>query len=187
MKDEGKIAFIGLSSHCISAIRKAAVHPDIDVLHPLLNRTGMGILDGSAEQMASAVAEASRAGKGVYSMKALAGGNLIADAFASLSWVLDRPGVDAIAVGMLSVGEIEANLALFGGEQPDASLWQELTRRRRYLKIMDNFCKGCGACLPACASDALVLEEGKVKVSESDCILCGYCAAACPEFIIRVV
>src|SRR6185369_2992541 len=80
MKQEGKIAHVGLSSHYIEAFRKAALHPEIEVIHPLINKTGMGIIDGSAEEMAAAITACSRAGQGVYAMKALAGGNLISTA-----------------------------------------------------------------------------------------------------------
>jgi aryl-alcohol dehydrogenase-like predicted oxidoreductase len=187
MKEEGKIGHVGLSSHFISAIRQATVHPAIEVLHPLINRTGMGILDGSAEEMAEAIAEAGRAGKGVYAMKALAGGNLIGQARANLSFVLGLEGVDAVAVGMLSEKEIDANLALFDGVGVDEQIWEGLERQRRHLRIMDRFCKGCGACVKACTNDALRVMEGRATVDEHDCILCGYCAAACPEFIIRVI
>lgn len=187
LREEGKIAHLGLSSHYISSIRKAAAHPEIAVVHPLINRSGMGILDGSAGEMAAAIAAASRAGKGVYAMKALAGGNLIGEARASLGYVLGLEGVDAVAVGMLSAGEIEANLALCAGLPPQEEVWRELESRRRSLRIMDRFCKGCGACLPACASGALSIAAGKVRLDEERCVLCGYCAAACPEFIIRVI
>lgn len=92
MREEGKISHVGLSSHYICAVRKAAAHPQIAVVHPLINRTGMGILDGSAAEMAQAISEVSEAGKGVYAMKALAGGNLIAEARSSLGYVLALRG-----------------------------------------------------------------------------------------------
>lgn len=187
LKAEGKIAHVGLSSHFISAVRKAAAHPAIEVLHPLINRRGMGILDGTAAEMAQAITLAAQAGKGVYAMKALAGGNLIAEARASLDWVRSRPGVEAVAVGMLSPAEVDANLALFAGAAPVAEVWAKLESRRRHLRIMDRFCKGCGACVTACPSGALALVDTKARADEPTCILCGYCAAACPEFIIRVV
>ena len=34
MKEEGKIAHVGLSSHYVEALRKAASHPEIEVIHP---------------------------------------------------------------------------------------------------------------------------------------------------------
>ncbi len=187
MQEEGKLAHVGLSSHYISAFRKAAVHAEIGVVHPLINKTGMGIMDGTAEEMAEAIADCSRSGKGVYAMKALAGGNLIAEARESLRYVLGLPGIDGVAVGMLSMEEIEADLALCNGESLDSSVWEILEKRRRRLRIMEKFCKGCGFCVESCASKALYLEEGKARVKEEQCILCGYCAAACPEFMIRVI
>ena len=187
MKGEGKIAHVGLSAHYISAVRKAADHPEIEVIHPLVNRTGMGILDGTAAEMAEAIAACSRSGKGIYAMKALAGGNLIVEARQSFRYVLGLAGVDGVAVGMLSTGEIEANLALFNGREPDEAVWATLEKRRRKLKIMDRFCKGCGMCVTACTNDALAVVDGRAQVDDASCILCGYCAAACPEFMIRVV
>lgn len=187
MKGEGKIAHVGLSAHYISAVRKAVEHPEIEVVHPLINRTGMGIIDGTAEEMAGAIAACAAAGKGIYAMKALAGGNLISSARESLRYVLGLPGVHGLAIGMLSEAEIEGNLALFERDEADERLWDELEGRRRKLTIMQAFCKGCGACVPACTNDALQIVDGKAEVDDDNCILCGYCGAACPEFMIRVV
>ncbi len=187
MKDEGKIGHIGLSSHYISAIRLTADSGDISVIHPLINKTGMGILDGTAEEMAETINKCSRAGKGVYAMKALAGGNLISEARENLRYVLRLDGVDAVAVGMLSEKEIEANVALFNDQADNDAEWAVLEKKRRKLKIMEQFCTGCGQCVPACHSGALYMEDGKARVDEENCVLCGYCAAACPEFMIRVI
>lgn len=187
MKAEGKIGHVGLSSHYIAAIHAAADHPEIEVVHPLINRTGMGILDGTAAEMAAAIERCAAAGTGVYAMKALAGGNLIAEARAAFAFVLGLKGVQGVAVGMLSTEEIDANIALFGGTPPAAETWSRLESRTRRLAIMKNFCKSCGACVEACVNGALAMAEGKPVVDEAACVLCGYCGAECPEFIIRVV
>jgi len=187
MKAEGKIAHVGLSSHYICAVAKAASQPEIEVIHPLINRTGMGILDGSAAEMAAAIRLCAAAGKGVYAMKALAGGNLISEARASFAYVLGLAGVHGVAVGMLSAKEIDANIALFSGQAPVEAEWRELESRQRRLAIMKSFCKGCGNCVDACVNHALTLVNGKPVVDEAACVLCGYCGAECPEFIIRVV
>jgi uncharacterized protein len=187
MKEEGKIGHVGLSSHYIAAFRRAAAHPEIEVIHPLINRTGMGIMDGSAEEMAEAIAACGKNGQGVYAMKALAGGNLIAEARAAIRYVLGLPGVHALALGMLSREEIDANLELCTTDSADDRAWELLEQRKRKFMIMEKFCTGCGACAAACTADALFVEEGVARVAAGKCILCGYCAAACPEFLIRVV
>ncbi|MRR54404.1 MAG: 4Fe-4S dicluster domain-containing protein [Deltaproteobacteria bacterium] len=187
MKQEGKIGHLGISSHYIAAFREAARHPEIEVVHPLINRIGMGIMDGSAAEMAEAIACCSESGKGVYAMKALAGGNLISEARASIRYVLGLPGVDALALGMLSREEIDANLKLCSLDEAHDEAWGILEKRRRTFKIMEKFCNGCGDCIDACIAQALVLEAGVARVKEEECILCGYCAAACPDFLIRVV
>ena len=187
MKEEGKIGHVGLSTHYISAVRKAAVHPEIEVVHPLINRTGMGILDGTAGDMAAAISDCAASGTGIYAMKALAGGNLISSARESISYVLELPGVHAVALGMLSKGEIEANVRFFSTGEADPVVWQGLESRTRHLRIMERFCKGCGQCVSACVNGSLSVADGVARVDEETCVLCGYCGAACPDFIIRVV
>lgn len=187
MKQEGKIGHVGLSSHYIEAFRKAAKHPEIEVVHPLINKTGMGIIDGTAVEMADAIAACARSGQGVYAMKALAGGNLISDARDSLRYVAGLEGVQGVAIGMLSEQEIDANITFFEQGVMDAAVWQTLESRRRRLKIMEQFCKGCGACIEHCANNALKIIHGKAVVDETACVLCGYCGSGCPEFYIRVV
>ncbi len=41
-------------------------------------------------------------------------------------------------------------------------------------------CTGCGACVDACPSEALVLDGDKIKVIEANCIDCGVCVDECP-------
>ncbi len=187
MKDEGKIAHVGMSSHFVPAVLEAASHPEIEVLHPLINRAGMGVLGGTRDGMLDAISACSASGKGIYAMKALGGGNFINAARASIGWVLSHPFIHAVAIGMLSGDEARANVRLFEEGVADDATWKPLEARRRRLRIMQQFCKGCGDCVPACASRALSVVEGKAEVDEGVCVLCGYCAEACPEFIIRVV
>ncbi|WP_303721791.1 aldo/keto reductase [Malonomonas rubra] len=187
MQREGLVDYLGLSTHYICAVKQAAEHPDIDVIHPLINRDGMGILDGTPAEMAEAIAYAAKCDKGIYGMKALAGGNLIKEARECFRFVLNLPGMHALAIGMLSKEEIEGNYKLLTTGEAEATVWEQLEKRERQIQIMEQFCKGCGACIPACTNHGIFLENGKAKIIKEACILCGYCAAACPEFIIRVV
>jgi predicted aldo/keto reductase-like oxidoreductase len=186
MKEEGLTRNIGISSHLISAIRESANVPEVDVIHPLVNRIGMGILDGDAREMAQAISLAASAGKGVYSMKALAGGNLISTARESISWVLALEGVHALAMGMMSEAEIQANVEIVsGGNAPD-EVWELLEKGKRSLTIMGQFCSACESCVEVCEDGALSMVKGVATVDQDMCVLCGYCGAECPEFIIRV-
>jgi len=186
MKEEGLARAIGLSSHYICAVRSAAVHPEIDVIHPLINQEGMGILDGGADEMAAAIALAASEGKGIYAMKALAGGNFISTAREKISWAAQLEGVHALALGMLTEAEIEANIALIEDGTAPEDIWGKLESGKRNLTIMREFCSGCGACIEVCKDGALSMVEGAASVDPSVCVLCGYCGAACPQFIIRV-
>jgi aryl-alcohol dehydrogenase-like predicted oxidoreductase/NAD-dependent dihydropyrimidine dehydrogenase PreA subunit len=182
-KKKGKIRAIGLSTHYISVVRMAAEHKDIEVIHPLINRTGMGILDGTSAEMIKAIAAAHEHDKGIFAMKPLAGGNLLKDYAASMQFVLDIPQMDSIATGMLHKAEVDQNIACFNGQtiaQKDVH-WND-----KNLLIL-GFCKGCGKCVEACPNFALTLVDKKSRVDKSKCLLCGYCTPECPMFAIRLI
>ncbi len=51
--------------------------------------------------------------------------------------------------------------------------------------VNQNKCVGCGACVPACPFDAIVMQEGKAYITEK-CTMCGACVSVCPvEAIYR--
>ena len=57
-REKGTVAMVGISTHSIQNVRDAARHPEIDVIHPLINMKGMGIIDGTADEMLEAIGEA---------------------------------------------------------------------------------------------------------------------------------
>ncbi|MGE5588318.1 MAG: aldo/keto reductase [Clostridia bacterium] len=186
-RETGQVRAIGVSTHHVACVRAAALMPEIDVIHPLLNRSGIGIADGTASDMLEAVQEAHAAGKGVYAMKALGGGALLDDVDGSLGWVLAQPCVDSIAVGIKTLDELRMDLAIFEGRRPDDVL-RARTRQNKAL-IIEPWCTGCGTCVARCTHGALVIspESGRAAVDTARCVLCGYCQAACPEFCMKVV
>lgn len=183
-KKQGILRGVGLSTHRIAAVKAGTASPFIDVMHPLYNRKGIGIFDGTAEEMEIALTEAARAGKGIYAMKALAGGHLIRSAAESLQFVLNKPFVHSVAVGMQSTDEIDCNIAIAAGRR-DEEHEAKLAKQKRQL-IVNDFCIGCGACERTCRQGAIRVIDGQAVVNEK-CILCGYCAFACPEFAVKVV
>ncbi|MHB1125431.1 MAG: aldo/keto reductase [Bacillota bacterium] len=184
-KGQGLVRAVGISTHTVDAVRAAALLPEIDVIHPLLNLEGIGIRGGTVEEMIGAVREAEGKGKGIYAMKPLGGGHLHRMAPEALRFVLSIPWVHSVAVGMQSWSEVEYNIALVEGNSPDPVYETLLAGQQRRLHIED-WCQGCGKCVLRCTYGALRLDGGKA-VAGKECILCGYCGTVCPEFCIKII
>jgi aryl-alcohol dehydrogenase-like predicted oxidoreductase len=184
-KEKGIIKAVGVSTHNIEVVRACAEMQEIDIIHPLLNKSGIGIKDGTVEEMIGAIKLANDNGKGIYSMKALGGGNLAADYEASIKFVLDLPDIHSIAVGMQTVDEVMMNVDVFEGRKVDSKLKASLSLKKKRLHI-DSFCEGCGKCAERCKQNAIKIKNGKAIVDGKRCTLCSYCAAVCPQFAIKI-
>jgi len=185
MKEKGVIKAVGVSTHNIEVVDACAEMPEIDVIHPLVNKQGIGIGDGTIDAMLEAVKKAYSAGKGIYSMKPLGGGNLIKSYKESMDFVLNIPYIHSIALGMQSVEEVIMNVCVFENREVPKEIQESLSKRRRHLHI-DWWCEGCGKCVQRCKQGALSLVDKKAKVNEDKCVLCSYCASVCPVFAIKV-
>ncbi|HEX3044557.1 MAG TPA: aldo/keto reductase [Bacillota bacterium] len=187
LKNKGVIRAIGVSSHSVTAILEAAMDPRIDIVFPLINRTGLGILDGGVLEMRAAIAKAILCQKGTYAMKAFGGGNLLTDLQTNLEFVRREVGVPVVAVGMVRPVELEINLALFENRPVSPELLEEACQYRKRAQVVASLCKGCGRCSEFCHSSAIQISDGYAKIDDSRCLLCGYCSRECPQFAIRVV
>lgn len=185
-KEKGYIRSFGISTHAVAAVKASLKYKEIEVLHPIVNMRGLGIIDGSIEEMLLAVAEAAEAGKGIFSMKPLGGGNMIKDSDACFEFVLSNDNLHSIAVGMQSAEEVMNNVMVFEGKHIPENVRLQLKNKKRRLHI-DSWCSGCGSCSRKCAQMAISLQKGKAVVDPSKCVLCGYCSAYCPDFCIKVV
>lgn len=184
-KQRGILRAVGASMHHIAAV-EGAIQLGLDVIHPLLNLTGLGIVDGGRKEMEDAVRRARGAGIGVYSMKPLGGGNLFRQAGDCLRYALGLDFVDSVAIGMQSVEEVDANLLFWESGAFSAEARSLLAGKTRRLHI-DDWCEGCGACTRVCGQKALTLRDGKAVCNHRACVLCGYCSASCPAWAIKVV
>ncbi|MDD2534724.1 MAG: aldo/keto reductase [Eubacteriales bacterium] len=204
-KAKGLIRGVGISTHAIEPVRAltqarlgqthelwhgldSTLYREADVIHPLLNLRGLGLLDGTAEDMVQATREAAAAGLGLYGMKMLGGGHFLKDFDAAVAFAFEQTHVAAYAVGMQSEAEIDMNCALFAGEPVETQALEATRARRRHLTIAD-WCTGCGNCVSRCASQALAInaQTGQAIVDETKCVLCGYCAYGCRDFCIKVI
>lgn len=185
-KRKGLIDAIGVSTHAVEVVNAALSMDEIDIIHPLVNKQGLGILDGSIDDMLSAIKTAHKSGKGIYGMKALGGGNLMRDSAAAFSFVLENENLDSIAVGMQTIDEVNANVEIFSGRTPEVTLSERLANRSKRLHI-DDWCEGCGKCVKACQNGALTITNGKAAVNKEKCVLCGYCSAYCHQFCIKII
>ncbi|MBR5445986.1 MAG: aldo/keto reductase [Clostridia bacterium] len=218
LREQGVIRAVGISTHHIAAVEGAMVLAEegtpLDVVHPLFNKAGIGIADGTAEQMAEALARLHETGCGIFGMKALAGGHLYRDAADALAFVAEKPFMDAVAIGMQDESEVDANIAFFTEGAFPASAVQtgKLTRRLH----VEEYCEGCGNCAARCGQNAITLvqtdsvddspydfgaafaaaegigtdsvsvQKTMASVDSDKCVLCGYCTAVCPLFALKV-
>ena len=161
---------------------------EMDIIHPLINKYGHGIIDGTRDDMVNAIAYAARKGKGLYGMKALAGGKLAHKAKECCRWAYEIPGLSSFAVGMKSRCEVRINVAWALGEEPDSQDLSEYIVERRHIEVTDR-CIACGQCLRRCGQRAISLKENDARafIDESKCVLCGYCRDNCDQDAISII
>ena len=119
-----------ISTHFVAAVHVAAEMDEIDVIHPILNFCGLGIVDGTREEMEQAIAAAWKAGKGIYTMKSLGGGHLLNRYEEALEYIKTFPYAHSVAIGMQRVEEVEANISYFTNN----SISEELRLRLKNIK-----------------------------------------------------
>lgn len=185
-KEKGLVRYIGISTHAVAGVRAGALQPGLDVIHPILNYQGLGIIDGSLSEMLEAISFAADLGIGIYAMKVFGGGHLTYDPERAVAFVRNMRGVQAMALGMSSREEVDYNLLLLAEKVIPEDLREKVKYRERKLYIAD-WCQGCGRCLEACPQGALQLEDTGAVVDAAACVLCGYCGRVCPHFCLKIV
>jgi len=186
-KEKGKIIAMGASSHSARMIETLAEDERIEVIHPMINRDGIGILDAGLDEMIRFLKRARENGKGIYAMKPLGGGHLRTDAIAALTWLFESKLVDSAAVGMTTFEEVDMNAAIAMKKMVDVAFAERVAGQPRRLFINEMICKNCGACIEACQQRALKPGKRTPRIDFAKCLLCGYCAPVCPSFAIRII
>ncbi|WP_088186336.1 aldo/keto reductase [Desulfosporosinus sp. FKA] len=184
-KEKGLVRWIGISTHAVDGVRAGALQPGLDVIHPIINYQGLGIIDGTLADMLQALSFAAEIGVGIYAMKVFGGGHLSQDPQKAIDFIKKVPGIQAMALGMSSPDEVDYNLLLVSGQEVPQALREKVKHKPRKLYIAD-WCEGCGRCQEACPQNALHIEKIAV-VDQEACVLCGYCGRVCPHFCLKIV
>lgn len=184
-KSAGKIRAIGISTHRVEGVYAVTQFDEIEVVHPIVNKEGIGIQDGTISDMLGIIKKAYNMGKGIYGMKPLGGGHLISQAEESFNFVKNIPFIHSFAIGMQSKEEVDCNVNLMRTGKVPEHLKASLRNKKRKLIVAD-YCIACGNCVKTCKQNGIEIINGKATPNDN-CILCGYCARNCPEFCIKVI
>jgi len=122
VKTTGIVKAIGLSTHSVAVVRKAAEFEALDVILAICCKANQALInkfreripleDGSMRQMFNALKLAHDNGKGVVAMKVLGDKTppLVNDYQAAIKAVIQLDFVDSVVIGMRSLDEIKKNV-----------------------------------------------------------------------------
>ena len=185
-KRMGIIKAIGVSTHNVKLVEVAALKEEIDIVFPIINKVGRGIVGGSVEDMKRAISLCEQKGKGIFLMKILGGGTLIDDYHSCLEFGRNLSDNYAIAIGMVSKEEVLYNVKYFNDEKNLEGIINIINKKK--VKVTQINCISCGECIEVCHSNAIKFNDaGKAQIDENICIQCGYCIPSCKNFSIRIV
>jgi len=185
MKEKGAIKAIGISTHFVAGVKATKYFDAIDVVHPIINKAGIGICDGNLEAMEEAI-RSLKGSKGIFAMKALAGGNLLNTIHEAFDYILNFKGLDSVAIGMQNKNEVNFNVNKFENKQIHDTIIKALDFQNRKLHIGD-WCVGCGKCVELCQQEAIKVINRRAVVNYDKCTCCGYCSRVCDEFCIKII
>ncbi|HOO62290.1 MAG TPA: aldo/keto reductase [Synergistaceae bacterium] len=188
-KEQGKIRFIGITTHSVDVALEAAASGLYDTVQFPLNHL-------SSEKDLSLIEVAKKHDVGVIAMKGMSGG-IITKAVLPFAFLRQYSNVVPIW-GVQHEWELDEFIALEASPPVlDEALWEEIEKDRK--ELAGNFCRACGYCLP-CPADidipqaarmiyllrrmpwqTYVTPEWKAKMEKiKDCINCGACKSRCP-------
>ncbi len=151
LKKEGRIKFIGFSTHANEPVVIDAA-ASMDYLDVIL--TAYNFKQTYITELNNAIKKASKAGIGIVAMKTLAGGGFLdkektkpINSTAALKWVLSNPDVTTTISGMTDFDQLDLNIKILA----DISITDQ---EKKDLIIASAerglYCTGCTTCLNAC-------------------------------------
>ena len=186
---EGKIKYIGITSHSLETIKKAVEDEKFATIQFPYN-----IVEDQADEVFK---EANKKGIGTITMKPLAGG-AIDDGALAIKYILSKEYIDVAIPGMNTIEQVKENVSIINNVTLTDKDNQKIENIRKELS--GNFCRRCEYCL-ACPNNVNIpqnfLLEGyytRYNLKEwalerynalgesqaSKCIECGICEERCP-------
>lgn len=193
-KEEGKIKYIGITSHSLEIIEKSIEDEKFFTIQFPYN-----IIEDQADEVFK---KANKKGIGIIVMKPLAGG-AIDDAKLAIKYILSKDYIDVVIPGMESIEQVRENVSVL--QDTNITKYDEL-KIQEIRNIMGKiFCRRCEYCLPCPLKINIpqnFLLEGyytrynlkdwakerykSLEVKASACVECGLCETKCPyELPIR--
>lgn len=188
-KEQGKIRFIGLTSHRLDVAKDAAESGLYDTLMFPFSYL-------STEKELDLVTACEENNVGFIAMKALSGG-LITNSAAACAWVTRFEHVIPIW-GIQRERELDEFLSCISSP-PLLTAELEAVIESDRGELQGEFCRGCGYCMPCpqdiqismCARTSLLMRRAPLEMSLSEqgqkmmekvegCTECGQCASRCP-------
>ena len=207
LKKEGKVKFIGFSTHANEpvVINAAATSDTWDVI-----LTSYNFKQSYVNELNSAIKKANQAGIGIVAMKTMAGGGFLdkektkpINSTAALKWVLSNQDVTTTIPGMTDFDQLDLNIKILA----DISITDQ---EKKDLLIASAekglYCTGCTNCLKECPMNLPVPDLmraymyaygysnpamaqsllSELGTSDNPCRECSSCKVACTKrFDIR--
>jgi uncharacterized protein len=150
-KQQGKVRFIGLSTHTLPAIVDRVIETGLEVVQAQYNFA-------SAAEWGPAIEKLNRAGVGLVAMKVMArAGRRNRDAAApprpasfapaALKWAIKNPAIATTVPSMTDIDQLEQNFSVMAQQFTDAD---QKILTARLEEINPYFCRMCGQCAGQC-------------------------------------
>ena len=193
-KEEGKIKYIGITSHSLETIEKSIEDEKFSTIQFPYN-----IIEDQADEVFK---KANKKDIGIIVMKPLAGG-AIDDAKLAIKYILSKDYIDVVIPGMESIEQVRENVSVL--QDTNITKDDELKIQEIRNIMGKRFCRRCEYCLPCPLKINIpqnFLLEGyyarynlkdwakerykSLEVKASACVECGLCETKCPyELPIR--
>jgi len=199
LKKEGKIRFIGFSTHSNQAevIRAAIKNKFFDMILVAYNFK-------SNEDIKDAIAEAAKVNIGIVAMKTQAGGyknaqmGSLSPHQAALKWILDDTNVSTTIPSMTTFSQLEEDIQVMGSKLG----WHDRKTLDRYGQVIDKmYCRMCNQCSETCPHKVAIADINRslmyaesygdnqlaqtsyhnipVSSNVNQCLKCETCVAKC--------